>query len=629
MIFFVWSMESLDEAPAATLHHFATMARAEVSGLSSSTCKKNASRDSHRFIKAWGLSWKIPMSYLQDFQDGVPVQVPYLSPKSVLKFLLEKAHDLLLGGCSDVSQGQEHLRAFWQEYAKVHSSHILFAEQHEERSVSNTVPVSLHGDEGRGLKKSNTTVVMMEANLGVGTFDNMSRKRNLHDCSSCELGESAARKFQVAAGPMQAPPAPQMSSYQTTNLRGNSFLSKFVLGVIPRKKTLLVDQILLAITRDFNDLFTEGITMNDGSKWFFAVTGWKGDLKWFQAIGSLQRCFSRQLAVGAPMCHECMAGSEEYPFEDFSDGAAWSTTTYSQRPFPVIPVVCHVPFEKVPENNDQERPYEKVFRRDVFHNMKVGCLRDFIGSTVMLLCRLKYFNEAGMPNGRDVLLRRAHDHFQYFCKTTNRSPALHAFTKEFFNASTWNTFAWVSTKGSDTSLMLAWVQVLTAGFMNDPIHPNHVNMLGYLNTTAKAARKYLEISYSHGLWLDKHCGRCMYQELKRFLDGYNGCAFLSLHQFQFTGFALKSKLRMMAHEKLDLLRQLENTQSHVVLNVHIFGCEMNEDIVGKLCRLSRRVSTRLTCQRTLELYLTKCKAVYKRHRESHERNHALVRRKGV
>ena len=39
---------------------------------------------------------------------------------------------------------------------------------------------------------------------------------------------------------------------------------------------------------------------------------------------------------------------------------------------------------------------------------------------------------------------------------------------------------------------------------------------------------------------------------------------------------------------------------------------MNEDIVGKLSRLIRRVSARRASTRALELYLIKSKAVYRR-----------------
>ena len=79
------------QAPAATLHHFAGVAREEVDpGLAKATCKQNASRDAHAFIRKWGLAWKVPMSYADHLEDGVTMKIPFLSPKSWVKFLLEK-----------------------------------------------------------------------------------------------------------------------------------------------------------------------------------------------------------------------------------------------------------------------------------------------------------------------------------------------------------------------------------------------------------------------------------------------------------------------------------------------------------------------------------------------------------
>ena len=43
------------------------------------------------------------------------------------------------------------------------------------------------------------------------------------------------------------------------------------------------------------------------------------------------------------------------------------------------------------------------------------------------------------------------------------------------------------------------------------------------------------------------------------------------------------------------------------LNPLIYACFTNEDVVGRLARLSRRVSPKLPSQRTLELYLIQCK----------------------
>ncbi|CAK9110187.1 Putative E3 ubiquitin-protein ligase HERC1, partial [Durusdinium trenchii] len=383
-----------DGAPAASLHHFAKVARQEVTGtnLDHEMCKKNASRDAHAFVGKWGLAWKVPLSYM-DYGDGE--KLPYLSPISFVRFLVEKAPELLVGGCPEMKTGRAHLEAFWREYKGTHPSHRLFHDEHSARMLSNTFAFALHGDEGRGLKRANTTVVMMESCIGVGTWSNMFHKRNLRECSECCVCEATTKKFRSVAGAV-ARDNP-LSAFQTTNLKQNSFLTKFVLAVIPGKNPELVRQLLVHVTRDLHSLYHEGVMLPSGERYFVAITGLKGDLPWHIGVwGELTRCFQKQLAADTFMCHECLAGVTAYPFEDTSDEPSWAPTIFTRRPYAVPPTVCSIPFERdVPG-----RPDERIFRRDFFHNTKMGVLRDYVGSTIMLLCKLKYWHEQGQSNSK-------------------------------------------------------------------------------------------------------------------------------------------------------------------------------------------------------------------------------------
>ena len=187
------------------------------------------------------------------------------------------------------------------------------------------------------------------------------------------------------------------------------------------------------------------------------------------------------------------------------------------------------------------------------------------------------------------------------------------FPLSFFNSPSWFTFPWVNCKGSDTSHLLAFVHTMVVGFANDPLKQEHSELLKRMALTASAARNFQKLCYSHGLWLDKaRCGACLYKEMNAFVRGYNACAFLSMHQFQFTGFAMTSKYHLICHAKLDILNLLENKDAFWIPNPQTYGCEMNEDVVGKMSRLIRRVDARRASSRALELYLTKSKAVHRR-----------------
>ena len=247
------------------------------------------------------------------------------------------------------------------------------------------------------------------------------------------------------------------------------------------------------------------------------------------------------------MCHECLGGLKEYPFEDYAEYPSWGPTRYMERPFTVLPTWCHIPFEATLGNG--EPPHERFFRRDIFHNTKMGIFRDLIASSLLVLCKLKYFNERGSGNDRDTLLARAHDHFRYFCKTTGRSPALRSFSSSFFNAPTWNTYPWIKCKGSDTAILLAWLHVLLWGFLSDPLREEHKTILSRMHAAVGNARDFQRTSYSHGLCLHKHCAIKFFDDMHKFAKNYNACAFLALHQVKYTGFGMKSKFHMIWHEK--------------------------------------------------------------------------------
>ena len=579
-------------------------------GLSGERSRKNASRDAHYFINKWGLTWKVPLSYVDVEHDGETVKFAYIKPLDFLNYLTQKAPELLMGGCPNLDDGQAQLESFWKAYSHIHPTHCLFKEQKSERSLSNTFALAIHGDEGRGLKRGNTTILMMETCVGLDTWANWVNKKGASTCEDCSLDEPARKRLRLD----HSAPASAMNPacYQTTNLKQHSFLTKFVLAALPKKNKELVDAVLTEIVRDFNILFETGFC-SGGRRWFGACTGSKGDLKWVQRIAELERSFGSQISIGKPMCHECMAGTPELPFEDSTHEPLWGPTCYTVRPFSVKPILCHIPFEY--EGGDDNPPYERFFRRDIFHNTKQGVYRDFIASCVMLLAKMHYFDVDGESNRRDVLLDRAYFHFRWFCKTTGRTPALRGFSLSFFNSPSWHAFPWVNCKGSDTSHLLAWVHTMLAGFQNAPLKDEDSTVLKHMVNAADSARTLQRICYSHHLWLNKVCGGKLYKEMHAFARNYNACAFLAMHKYGFTGFGMKSKYHLICHAKLDVLKVLQNRDASLVPNLQLFGCEMNEDIVGKISRLIRRVSARTASSRALQLYLTKAKSVYRRFRK--------------
>ena len=541
-----------------------------------------------------------------------------------MKFLLNRAPELVLGG-QEISTGQQSLKKFWDTYESFHPTHAVYQLQQPERTRGNTLVLQLHGDEGRGLKKGNTCVIMVETVLGLDSFQSSS-KRQSRACEDCCLSEKSAKRCRLASGFRECSTSVSSDDCPThmqTNYKLHSYLTRFVLVVLPNrlsKDKNLLNLIFIRLTEDFKELFEKGVATQSG-RWFGALLGFKGDLKWYEKIASLDRCFNRQLKSEAHMCHECLAGVPTLPFETISHHPAWEETIYSQRPWSFPP-----PWESIPFNVDNQNPKpEMILRRDVFHNFKLGVLRDFTASAILLLCHLKYFHEtktrgSGISNKIDVLLERAYHHFRLYCDTSKRYPALHSFTPIFFNRTKSTDYPWMNAKGSDIVLVVAWLRVFVAGLLLNPLAEDHKHVLAAIQEGAAAVENFHGILYTHGIFLHKECGARLHQELHTALNCYNKLAFHSLYGYSFCGFSMKSKFHGMCHTKRDLLVDLESATSAYVISPLCFACEGNEDTIGRISRLSRRVSPRIPSKRTLELYLVKAKMVYDRYRKQRKIN---------
>ena len=458
-----------------------------------------------------------------------------------------------------------------------------------------TIGNLFHGDEGRGVRKGNTVVCSMETPIGLDSYT-----------SDCYSGEPCCRQHGDRVRPVD---------FQNVNLRFHSFLTKFLLFLLPGKVykdnngSNIMDGLLRVVFQDLRALYYEGVQI--GSRvWNLACIGCKGDLQWFLKLGGLQRSFARLSHKSEQeCCHECLAGGPQYPWEDLSENPAWAATSYKVIPWTEEPSsgMLLVPY-------DRSKP-EAILKRDVFHIAKVGVLQDFVASAMLLVLELGYF--PGESNARSSQLERLHSHFNLFCSAKGRSPALHSFTKQFLNCPTRKHYAWCKSKGSDTVLLVQWVVVLAAACLNAMRDPQHAKILRAIRAAAQSADAWLKKLYSHGLWWKPSCGRAVLQLGNRFLKAYNYLAFEAL-QMQFPAFAMKPKIHLLAHVLQDLRTALSQGSSRI-LSCNVNNCEMNEDFIGRICRLARKCHQKRVMERVLNMYLVKAHLLHKRYVKSRDR----------
>ena len=184
-------------------------------------------------------------------------------PRNLLEYVIKKEPGLLFG-----SGGVESLPAFWHAYNMYHSGHRIFSDHH---CFDRIIPLAIHGDEGRGKRRSSTTVVFCEAVLGVKGKVNKCSCHPTHLDSYQEPDDELHR----------------LAKALQCNLKGHSFLQHFPLFVIPGIHAKQYKDITLSmlelIADDLKDLYENGMDIG-GDKFHVAIVASKGDLKWHSKI---------------------------------------------------------------------------------------------------------------------------------------------------------------------------------------------------------------------------------------------------------------------------------------------------------------------------------------------------------
>lgn len=85
----------------------------------------------------------------------LPVNFPVLKLSDWLAAIFKTGGHFLLGGRSmnNLPEFQEELLSFWRLFRDAEPNFPLFKDFPEESSWSSTIPLALHGDEGRGRRK--------------------------------------------------------------------------------------------------------------------------------------------------------------------------------------------------------------------------------------------------------------------------------------------------------------------------------------------------------------------------------------------------------------------------------------------------------------------------------------------
>ena len=498
--------------------------------------------------------------------------------------LMATAPHVLCGGHGrDI---QTELSVFWRLYEQVQPDHVVY--QRDPATRPFTLPVLIHGDEGRYLKKANWMVCMVEPALG----SNPDKK--VHEACQCAEDSRLRRCGNIGQGDQSDLDAVTAGSHQQVNDSGNEFLTKFCVfgmsSVVYKQRPGLLEAAFAMVARDMQVLHEQGFDSN-GVTYYASTLGVKGDLKFFHQLGGLTRSYyNAGTKENHPICHLCMAGQDGCDFEDLSETAAWLGTMYTQKPWTRMPALATIPCEQAPE---------AVFKFDLFHCWKVGLGRDLTGSSTMALALLGYFDFS--PEDSTALperLKRAHSLFVLWCKAESKSPALHSFTPALLNYKNLRSFCWFNTKGSDTTLITQWLHFFVRASRLDG-GPRHPALEAAMLETLESAIELFGLLHRHPLWLPRACAKLAEYHMTVMTKGYKVLARECHSNLDIVGFGFKPRLHSVDHIRRDLKRQLQRNAARII-NPMAFSCESNESFVGHVSRLARRLNSRTVGHEVLD-----------------------------
>ena len=290
------------------------------------------------------------------------------------------------------------LREFWRLYKLHKPEHQLWriVEEHNV-DLSRTCPLLLHGDEGRGRKRSPFLLCNAHSLLGFGTVAaNRTRKK---------------RPYLL----------------QKLNYSGSTHIHRFILACLPKmvKDHVALQDILTFIAKDSVEMLCDGVRTSHGERLHMAVLNCCGDWMFLAKAGNLARSYSNvQKRPWGPascpkgICHQCYAGQTGYPFEDLSASPAWKATVHlpEDQPFSSPPVLLNIPHDPSAASG--------FFTYDLWHAFHLGMGKTFCATALALLSDL-------MSGGTiDSRFSELTDIFMQWCSETKSMPYLCQITKD-------------------------------------------------------------------------------------------------------------------------------------------------------------------------------------------------------
>ena len=528
----------------------------------------NSERDVQRVVEQQGS--KLPVKV--DIKQVGDLEIPWISPRTWLQFLVDKGLWPRLAGASNNQVAREMWSTYWANFQKIMPDFELF--QLEGVDYSRTCAMLLHGDEGRSLKHQGIMVTALQSALGHG-FD----AKRLH-----------------GDGPQHVVPK--------VNYTGHSYLHRFVVSAMPKKiyedDANVFHEAMEEVALSLKSLFELGVQDPSTKETFRVVlVGCKGDAPYLVKLGRFYRAYNttakrgRERAEPKGICHRCLAGTTNFPAEEIgSRQPKWLATKGVSLPWYTTPcVIQHLMHNTVDPAS--------FFYPDIWHTVHLGFGRSWVASVLHLVLEV-----LPLPN-LDGKWKRLSQEYNSFCRQQRLQKHVGSITPYLmsYGDATGTMGNWH--KGALTTNFLKWLEQLLHVYNHD----GRGLLVEALAATAALNRVFSSLYRADAFLNAEQCDAVSSDGLK-FLRIYAKLANAEFARGKPWHFPLYPKLHTFHEIMLEL--RWNGQQAQMAFNPIGHACQMDEDVVGRASRISRRVNIRRVMSRTLDRYLIDAKTAFEK-----------------
>lgn len=522
---------------------------------------RNSERDTHRTIGKQSTRLEIPLSSIDC--DGE--KLPWISPETWFTFLVTKGLWPVLAGCNrdDHVGAVCNWKQFWKNYKEVYPNFELF-DYEDQLDFGRVAAVFLHGDEGRTLKRQGMMVTSVQSALGRG-YD---EKRVKNHPSGDNL---------------------------RVNFAGHSFTTRFVLHTIPKtcyeSNPEVFHSAMSHVAKSLRKLLDVGVVdVVSGETLKVALIGVKGDAPYLVKVGHFYRSYNtmakrgEERSVAKGVCPYCLAGTRNFPSEEInSTEPKWRTTVGVKAPWVRTPAIIQHCL------HDRGDP-ASFFRSDIWHVVHLGFGRSWVASVIQTILPMLDFSNL------DQKWDHLTTHYLDWCRANRKQSHISKITPYLMSYNDTSGAMGNWHKGALTSNLFQWLVTLLSGLPRDG---NGLVLQCLIATNRMNA--LFSFLYHGGVFLSEEECKFVAEQGIEFLKTYYSLACFMFRASKQWLYPLYPKLHIFHHLMLEVRDNGKSIKKSC--NPLVWSCQLDEDVVGRCSRLSRRVNVRTVALRTMQRYL--------------------------